>query len=131
MTTTEWLAFWAIIISAATLLTYLGQLTVLILVYRRVIKETDRNAEIRRQEIEKAGDMMQEQSKDLVRRMNEIARRNTFGMALMGICLTVLVFINRGAIRKFEENNTKSRGDKVQPWGDLNERQQIVPVIGL
>ena len=60
MTSAETLAFWALIVSAATLLTYLGQLTVLILVYRRVIKETDRNAEIRRQEIEKAGDMMQE-----------------------------------------------------------------------
>jgi hypothetical protein len=60
MTPAETLAFWALIVSAATLLTYLAQLTVLILVYRRVIKETDRNAEIRRQEIEKAGDMMQE-----------------------------------------------------------------------
>jgi len=66
MTTAEWLAVWALIISGATLLTYLGQLTVLILVYRRVIKETDRNAEIRKQEIEKAGDMMREQGKDMV-----------------------------------------------------------------
>jgi len=45
MTTAETIAFWALIISGATLLTYLGQLTVLILVYRRVIKacqcETD------------------------------------------------------------------------------------------
>ena len=49
MTTTEWLAFWALMISGATLLTYLGQLVVLILVYRRVIKETDRNAEVRKQ----------------------------------------------------------------------------------
>jgi hypothetical protein len=53
MTTAEMLAFWALIVSAATLLTYLGQLTVLILVYRRVIKETDRNAEIHKQEIAK------------------------------------------------------------------------------
>jgi hypothetical protein len=76
MTTAETIAFWALIISGATLLTYLGQLTVLILVYRRVIKETDRNAEIRKQEIEKAGDMMQEQGKDTVRRMNEIVFAN-------------------------------------------------------
>jgi hypothetical protein len=79
-TTTEWLAFWAIIISAATLLTHLGQLTVLILVYRRVIKETDRNAEIRRQEIMKAGDIMQEMGKDTERRFNEIAKRNLLGV---------------------------------------------------
>jgi hypothetical protein len=76
MTTAETIAFWALIISGATLLTYLGQLTVLILVYRRVSKGTDRNAEIRKQEIEKAGGMMQEQGKDTVRRMNEIVFAN-------------------------------------------------------
>jgi len=109
MTTAEWLAVWALIISGATLLTYLGQLTVLILVYRRVIKETDRNAEIRKQEIEKAGDMMREQGKDMVWRMNEIARRNTFGMALMGICLAGMLFANRAIVRKIERNNTKKQ----------------------
>jgi hypothetical protein len=77
---------------------------VLILVYRRVIKETDRNAEIRKQEIAKAGDMMQEQGKDMVRRMNEIAKRNTLLMAVMGVCLAGMVLINRAAIRKFEGN---------------------------
>ena len=107
MTTTEWLAFWAIIISAATLLTYLGQLTVLILVYRRVIKETDRNAEIRRQEIMKAGDMMQEMGKDTERRLNEKAKRNLLDMGVMGACLAVMAFINRAVIRKFERNNAK------------------------
>jgi len=81
-----------------------------ILVYRRVIKETDRNAEIRKQEIEKAGDMMQEQGKDMVRRMNEIAKRNTLLMAVMGVCLAVMVFINRAAIRKFEGNSRKKQG---------------------
>ena len=109
MTTAEWLAVWALIISGATLLTYLGQLTVLILVYRRVIKETDRNAEIRKQEIEKAGDMMQEQGKDMVRRMNEIAKHNTFGMVLMGICLAGMLFANRAIVRKIERYNTKKQ----------------------
>lgn len=103
-------ADWALIVSAATLLIYTGQLIVLILVYFRVIKETDRNAEIRRQEIAKAGDMMQEQGKDMVRRMNEIAKRNTFGMALMGICLAGMLFANRAIVRKFERNTTKKQG---------------------
>ncbi len=103
-------ADWALIVSAATLLIYIGQLIVLILVYFRVIKETDRNAEIRRQEIAKAGDMMQEQGKDMVRRMNEIAKRNTFGMALMGICLAGMLFANRAIVRKFERNTTKKQG---------------------
>ncbi len=98
MTTTEWLAFWAIIISAATLLTYLGQLTVLILVYRRAIKETDRNAEIRRKEIMNAGDMMQEMGKDTEQRLNEIAKRNLLGMGVMGACLAAMVFINRAVV---------------------------------
>ena len=110
MTTAETIAFWALNISGATLLTYLGQLAVLILVYRRVIKETDRNAEIRKQEIEKAGNMMQEQGRDMVRRMNEIAKRNTLLMAVMGVCLAVMVLINRAAICKFEENTTKKQG---------------------
>lgn len=109
MTTSEWIAIWALIISGATLLTYLGQLVVLILVYRRVIKETDRNAEIRKQEIEKVGDMMQEQGKDMMRRMNEIAKRNTIGMTIMGICLAGMLFANRAIVRKFEKNATKDR----------------------
>ena len=52
----------------------------LILVYRRVIKETDRNAEIRRHGIMKAGDIMQEMGKDTERRLNEIAKRNLLGV---------------------------------------------------
>ncbi len=111
MSTAEWFAFWALIISAATLLTYLGQLAVLILVYRRVIKETDRNAEIRRQEIEKAGEMMQGMGKDMEQRMNGIAKRNTAIMSIMGICLTGLLFANRAVVRKFERNNTKKQGE--------------------
>lgn len=98
---------WALIVSTATLLTYLGQLIVLILVYRRVIKETDRNADIRKQEIAKAGDMMQEMGKDLVQRMNGIAKRNTLIMAVMSVCLAIMVLINRSAIRKFERSNQK------------------------
>src|SRR5450759_4957756 len=107
MTTVEWLAVWALIISGATLLTYLGQLLVLILVYRRVIKETDRNAEVRRQEIEKAGDMMQEMVKDTTRQLKEMGNRNTLSMSLMSVCFMVMIFINRAAIRKFERKNTK------------------------
>src|SRR6266513_4271950 len=84
MTTMEWLTVWALVISGATLLTYLGQLTVLILVYRRVIKETDRNAEIRKQELAKAGNEMQQMGKDMERRWNGMARINTFLMAVMG-----------------------------------------------
>src|SRR5437764_2885883 len=102
MSTAEWFAFWALIISGATLLTYLGQLTVLILVYRRVIKETDHNAEARKQEIEKAGEMMQEMGKDTERRLNGIAKRNTVGMAFMAICLGAMLFANRTVVRKIE-----------------------------
>ncbi|SRR5712692_7642449 len=109
MTTAETLAFWALIVSGATLLTYLGQLVVLILVYRRVIKETDRNAEVRRHEIEKAGEMMQEQGKDTVRRLKEMGNRNTIGMSIMGICLAGMLFANRAIVRKFERNTTKDR----------------------
>ena len=109
MTTAEWLTFWALIISGATLLTYPSQLVVLILVYRRVIKETDRNAEERKRELEKAGDMMQKMGKDMEHGLNVIAHRNTLGMALMGVCLAVMVFVNRAAIHKFEKNNTKDR----------------------
>ncbi len=109
MTAMEWLTLWALIISGATLLTYLGQLTVLILVYRRVIKETDRNAEIRKQEIEKAGKMMQEMGKDTEQRLNGIAKRNTVDMALMGICLAAMLFANRAVVHKFEKKNTENR----------------------
>ena len=101
------IAFWTFIILAATLLTYLGQLTVLILVYRRVIKETDRNAEIRKQEIEKAGEMMRAQGKDVERQLNGIAKRNTLIMAVMGVCLAGMVFIIRAAVHKLEGNNKK------------------------
>lgn len=55
MTTAEMLAFWALIVGAATFLVYLSQLVVLIPVYFRVIKETDRNAQERQQAIDKAG----------------------------------------------------------------------------
>jgi hypothetical protein len=87
MTTTEWLALWTLVLSGTTLLTYLGQLVVLILVYRRVIKETDRNAKVRTQEIEKAGEMVQEMLKGTEQRLNRIATHNAVGMALMGLCL--------------------------------------------
>jgi|GEM_PF-5493116 len=101
------IALWTLIVLAATLLTYLGQLSVLILVYRRVIKETDRNAEQRKRELEKAGDMMQDMGKDMVRRMNGIARRNTLIMTFMAVCLAILLFRSRAAIRKFERDNQK------------------------
>jgi hypothetical protein len=109
MTTVEWLTVWALIISGATMLTYLGQLTVLILVYRRVIKETDRNAEVRKQELEKAGEMMQEMGKDTERRLNGITKRNTVGMALMGIFLAAMLFANRAVVHKLEKKNTEDR----------------------
>jgi hypothetical protein len=109
MTIMEWLTLGALIISGATLLTYLGQLTVLILVYRCVIKETDRNAEVRKQEIEKAGEMMQEMGKDTERRLNGIVKRNTVSMALMGISLAAMLFANRAVVRKFEKKNTEDR----------------------
>ncbi len=110
MTTAETLAFWALIISAATLLTYLGQLIVLILVYRRVIKETDRNAEIRTQEIAKAGDTLQEMGRETKRQLNKIALRNVLGMGIMGLCLIVMIFSNRTIIRKDERNTTQKPG---------------------
>jgi hypothetical protein len=91
MTTAGMLAFWALIVSAATLLTYQGQLTVLILVYRRVIKETDRNAEIRKQEIAKAGEMMQAQGKDIEQQLNKVAKRNTIGFSVMGACVGITI----------------------------------------
>jgi hypothetical protein len=81
----------------------------LILVYRRVIKETDRNAEVRKQEIEKAGEMMLEMSKDTERRLNGIAKRNTVGMALMGLCLAAMLFANRAVVYKFEKKNMEDR----------------------
>jgi hypothetical protein len=109
MTTTEWLALWALIISGATLLTYLGQLAVLILVYRRVIKETDRNAEVRKQEIEKAGDMMRAQGKDVEWQLNGIAKRNTAGMAIIGVCLAGMLFANRAIVHKLERKSTEDR----------------------
>ena len=118
MSTSDKIALAALIVISATLLTYLGQLIVLILVYRRVIKETDRNAEERRREIErnagerrleleKASGMMQEMGKTMVQGMNKVARRNTVIMAFMGICLTALLFANRIVVRKFERKNTK------------------------
>lgn len=109
MSTSEWIAIWALIISGAPLLTYLGQLVVLILVYRRVMKETDRNAEVRRHEKEKAGEMMQEQGKDTVRRLKEMGKRNTIGMSIMGVCLAIMLFANRAIVRKVERNTTKDR----------------------
>lgn len=111
MTTAEWLAVWALIISAATLLTYLGQLTVLILVYRRVIKETDRNAAERQQAIDKAGDMMIVQSKDIEQRLNGIAKHNTIGFSIIGALAAVMLFANRAVVRKYERNNTKKQGE--------------------
>ena len=111
MTTSEWLAIWALIIAGATLLVYLGQLVVLILVYRRVIKETDRNAEERRQQIEKAGDMMIKMGKDMEQGLNGIAKRNTIGMALMGVILAVMVSVNRAMIYKIEKH-TKQPSQK-------------------
>ena len=113
-TTAAWLAVWALIISAATLLTYLGQLTVLILVYRRVFKEADRNAAERQQAIDKAGGMMQEQGKDMVRRMNEIAKRNTIGFSIMGICAAVMLFANRAVVRSMRGIIQKSRSGKSE-----------------
>src|SRR5436309_6414611 len=112
MSTAEWFAFWALIISGATLLTYLGQLTVLILVYRRVIKETDRNAEERRREIErnaeerrrdleKAGGMLQEMGKNMEQGVNKIAKRNTILMGLAGVCAAMMFFANQSTINKF------------------------------
>ncbi len=109
MTTAETLAFWALIIGAATFLVYLGQLVVLVLVYRRVIKETDRNAQERQQAIDKAGDMMQEQGKDMVRRMNKIAKRNTIGFSIMAVCAAGMLFANRAIVRKFEKDTTKKQ----------------------
>lgn len=101
MTATQ-IAIWALIVAAGTLLVYLGQLVVLILIYFRVIRETDRNAEIRRREIEKAGGMMQEQGKDMVQRMNGVAKRNTLGFAIMGACVAGLWLVLRTEIHKFE-----------------------------
>src|SRR5438876_2983294 len=109
MTTAEWLAVWALIISGATLLTYLGQLTVLILVYRRVIKETDRNAEVRKQEIEKAGDMMRAQGKEVERQLNGIAKRNTVGMTILGLCLAGMLFANRAIVHRLERKSAEDR----------------------
>ncbi len=109
MTTTEWLAFWALMISGATLLTYLGQLVVLILVYRRVIKETDRNAEVRKQEIEKAGDMMRAQGKEVERQLNGIAKRNTVGMTILGLCLAGMLFANRAIVHRLERKSAEDR----------------------
>ncbi|SRR6266568_3243613 len=106
MTTSE---LWTVIIAGATFLVYLGQLVVLILVYRRVIKETDRNAEERKREIEKAGDMMITQSKDIERGLNGIAKRNTIGFGLMGICAGVMFLANRAVINKFEKKHEKNR----------------------
>ncbi len=109
MSASETLALWALIISGGTLLVYLGQLVVLILVYRRVIKETDRNAEERRREIDKAGDMMIAQSKDIEQRLNGIAKRNTVGFGIIGICAAALLFNANRAVTKFEMKHGKDR----------------------
>jgi hypothetical protein len=105
LTTTEQLTLWVLIVSGATLLVYLGQLIVLILVYFRVIKETDRNAEIRRHEIERAGEILQETFKNTGQQLNVMAKRNTIGMALMSLLLAVMAFTNDARIRKLERNN--------------------------
>src|SRR5260370_7410247 len=91
MTTTE---IWTLIIAGATFLTYLGQLVVLILVYRRVIKETDRNAAERQQAIHNAGEMMQAQGKDMERRLKEIPNNNKIGLTIMGVFIAGILLPN-------------------------------------
>src|SRR6266513_1462591 len=103
MTTMEWLTVWALVISGATLLTYLGQLTVLILVYRRVIKETDRNAEVRKQEIEKAGKIIRKMCNDTKLLLKITAKKNTVSMSMIGICLAAMHRANRAVVHKFEK----------------------------
>lgn len=107
MSTSETLAMWALIVSGATLLVYLGQLVVLVLVYRRVIRETDRNAEQRKAEIEKAGDMMRTQGKTIERSLLQTNKRNTVVLAVMTIGLTVMLFANRAIVHKIEKKSTK------------------------
>lgn len=102
MSTAEQIAFWALIISGITLLTYLGQLVVLILVYRRVIIETDRNAEIRRQEIEKASTIMQGMWKDVEHRLRGMAKNTTLLMLVAALCLAALTFMNDHKIQGFD-----------------------------
>lgn len=96
------IALWALIVSAATLLVYLGQLLVLILVYLRVIKETDRNARERQQAIEHIGETMQAKVKVVERDLNGIAKRNTISFSIMGAGIAVMMLIARAALRKVE-----------------------------
>lgn len=96
------IALWAMFISGATLLTYLGQLVVLILVYRRVIKETDQNAKEREQQLTKAGDMMQQMGKEMEQGLNKIALRNTVGFAVMAACAAIMFSMARSTLHKVE-----------------------------
>jgi hypothetical protein len=62
---------------------------------------------------DKAGDMMQDQGKDMVRRMNEIAKRYTIWFNIMGVCAAVMLFANRPVVRKNERIIQKSRSSKT------------------
>lgn len=106
------IAIWTLIAVGITAVAYLGQLFVLLLIYFRVIREADRNAEIRKQEIAKAGDMMQEQGKDMVQRMNGIAKRNTVIMAIMGAALSGMLLRNQAVTSKFERGTKREQGKR-------------------
>lgn len=103
------ISFWTLIAVGVTAIAYLGQLLVLVLIYFRVIREADRNAKIREQEIAKAGDMMLEKGKELTGQMNDLAKRNTFILAIMAAAKAILVLSARSAIHKVERGKNHER----------------------
>jgi hypothetical protein len=108
MDTSNTIALIALFIAGATLIVYLGQLFVLILVYLRVIKATDDNAKEqraaiaqetkeRREAISKAADDAMKTGKYIEDRLQRVSRTNTIGMAIIA---ALAAFLMLGATRR-------------------------------
>jgi len=128
MNTTQ-IALWALIVSAATLLVYVGQLTVLILVYFRVIKETNRNARERQAAIDKAGEMMQAQGEATKQGLMGIAERNTIGFAIMGACVAGLWLISAKTQQVYRDTINQYRGELHRIGHDLDSDIRTLAMV--
>jgi hypothetical protein len=117
------LAFWVQIAIMVTPLIYLGQLVVLILIYFRVIKETNRNAAERQQAIEKAGERGLAQAEYVKRQMHEQNRRNTIVLSIMSAGLAALLFASpHGFEIVLTDVATLSQAHLIQPGRALGGR---------
>ena len=53
--------------------------------------------------------MMRAQGKEVERQLNGIAKRNTVGMTILGLCLAGMLFANRAIVHRLERKSAEDR----------------------